>query len=110
MTTIPTVPVFCRMAMNSRATEIHIKMISGLNQSERRTDMKHLRTSWIGHNEHQVRTHIQFSAMRILVAYVLFAVLITPASAQNAVTLWNSIAVQTAVRGKATAGMGGIFL
>jgi hypothetical protein len=38
------------------------------------------------------------------------ATLNTHAAAQNAVTFWNSIAAQTAVRGKAMPGTTGIFL
>jgi hypothetical protein len=47
---------------------------------------------------------------RTLILAFLAGTLNTIAAAQNAVTFWNSIAVQTAVRGKATAGMSGIFL
>lgn len=48
--------------------------------------------------------------MRSLVLAFLAGTLNTIAAAQNPVTFWNSIAVQTVVRGKATAGMSGIFL
>jgi PAP2 superfamily len=47
---------------------------------------------------------------RMLFGVVLIAVLGPLASAQNAVTFWNSVAVSTAVRAKSTAGMTGIFL
>jgi len=47
---------------------------------------------------------------RALVLAFLAATLNTHAAAQNAVTFWNSIAAQTAVRGKATPGMTGIFM
>ena len=45
-----------------------------------------------------------------LLGCVLVAVLSNVASAQNSITFWNSIAVQTAARGKATPGTTGIFL
>jgi hypothetical protein len=47
---------------------------------------------------------------RLLVGVVLVVVLGAMASAQNAVTFWNSVAVNSAVRAKSTAGMTGIFL
>src|SRR6185437_11881144 len=47
---------------------------------------------------------------RALVLAFLAATLNTNARAQNAVTFWNSIAAQTAVRAKATPGTTGIFL
>ena len=49
-------------------------------------------------------------SMRILPAVVLIGVLSSAASAQNAVTFWNTIAARTAVQGKATPGMAGMFL
>lgn len=45
-----------------------------------------------------------------LLVAILLACLTTAAAAQNAVTVWNSIAVQTALRGKATPGTAAIFL
>jgi hypothetical protein len=46
-----------------------------------------------------------------LLAVIMFAAVLAPiAAAQNAVTFWNSIAVNTAVKGKSTGGMTGIFL
>lgn len=72
--------------------------------------MKSQSRSYIGQGERQSRTHIFVSHLGNLFACVLVAVLTTAASAQNAVTVWNSIAVQTTVRGKATAGMTAIFL
>ncbi|HEX6905727.1 MAG TPA: vanadium-dependent haloperoxidase [Terriglobales bacterium] len=49
-------------------------------------------------------------SMRILPAVVLIGALSSAASAQNAVTFWNTIAARTAVQGKATPGMAGMFL
>ena len=49
-------------------------------------------------------------AMRTTITAVLAGLLTTIAAAQNAVTVWSTIAAQTAVRGKSTAGMTGIFL
>jgi PAP2 superfamily len=49
-------------------------------------------------------------AMRRTLTAVLAGLLTTIAAAQNAVTVWSTIAAQTAVRGKSTAGMTGIFL
>jgi len=48
--------------------------------------------------------------VRILVAVVAAAVLVTTAAAQNAITFWNSVAVSTAVKARSTGGMTGIFL
>jgi hypothetical protein len=48
--------------------------------------------------------------MRTLALSTLTVLLATAALAQNAVTFWNSIAVQTAITGKSTPGMTGIFL
>lgn len=53
---------------------------------------------------------VKWSLIRPLALTVLAAIFTTAAAAQNAVTFWNSIAVQTAVRGKATGGMTGIVL
>jgi hypothetical protein len=47
---------------------------------------------------------------RLIAGSVLALILPYGAFAQNAVTFWNSIGVQTAVQGKATAGTTGIFL
>ena len=47
---------------------------------------------------------------RILAALLAAAILGPTATAQNAVTFWNSIAVGTAVNAKSTGGMTGIFL
>ena len=49
-------------------------------------------------------------ASRILLSLAFAAVLAPATRAQNAVTFWNSVAVSTAVRGKVTGGMTGIFL
>lgn len=48
--------------------------------------------------------------LRAVILGILGASLTSAATAQNAVTDWNLIAVQTALRAKATPGMGSIFL
>jgi PAP2 superfamily len=48
--------------------------------------------------------------MRTLILCTLTALVATAASAQNAITFWNSIAVQTVILGKASPGGTGIFL
>ena len=48
--------------------------------------------------------------LRTLVTTVFVTILAPLAVAQNAVTFWNSVAVNTAVRAKSTGGMTGIFL
>ncbi|MEY2414595.1 MAG: hypothetical protein QOD84_3201 [Acidobacteriaceae bacterium] len=49
-------------------------------------------------------------ALRIITLSAFIALLATAAPAQNAITFWNSIAVQTAITGKASSGGSGIFL
>jgi PAP2 superfamily len=49
-------------------------------------------------------------SIRTLALSALTVLLATAASAQNAITFWNSIAVQTVIREKITPGMTGIFL
>lgn len=48
--------------------------------------------------------------VRTLTLFGLTALLATATSAQNAITFWNSIAVQTAIQAKTSPGMTGIFL
>jgi hypothetical protein len=49
-------------------------------------------------------------AFRTSTLFALSALLATAAPAQNAITSWNSIAVQTVIQAKTTPGMTGIFL
>jgi PAP2 superfamily len=49
-------------------------------------------------------------ALRIITLFAFIALLATAAPAQNAITFWNSIAVQTVITGKASPGGTGIFL
>ena len=49
-------------------------------------------------------------SMRTFILSALTALLATAASAQNAITFWNSIAVQTVILGKASPGGTNIFL
>jgi hypothetical protein len=49
-------------------------------------------------------------AMRTLALSVLTVLLATAAEAQNAITFWNSVAVQTVILGKISPGGTGIFL
>ena len=59
-------------------------------------------------NEMQIQTELR--SMGALAVCALIVALTPAASAENAVTYWNSIAAQTAVRGKATPGMAGMFM
>ncbi len=49
-------------------------------------------------------------ASRVLSGIVCAAFVTSLASAQNAVTFWNSIAVNAALTAKSTGGMTGLFL
>ncbi len=49
-------------------------------------------------------------SIRILILSALITVFASAAQAQNAITFWNSVAVQTVLRAKTTPGMTGIFL
>jgi hypothetical protein len=55
-------------------------------------------------------TVVKLRSIQILTLVVATAMLVPTATAQNAVTFWNSIAVGTAVNAKSTGGMTSIFL
>lgn len=63
----------------------------------------------MGLNKGRPRARISNRFSKLL-GWVLVGLLTHVAFAQNPVTFWNSVAVQTTIRGKATAGMTGIFL